>query len=114
MRTVYDEYQKRKAERETAEKWNALPTGTKYRSNTFDISPAHCHIELTRVGQQIGGGQNYWETEDAFNGALIQEIVSRPDIITAAIDRLRGREREALEQCRAFAEGILEDIQYGD
>ncbi len=52
MSTVYDDYQKRKAERETAEKWSALPAGTKYRNNTFDISPAHCHIKLVRAGQQ--------------------------------------------------------------
>ena len=110
MSTVYDDYQKRKAERETAEKWNALPAGTKYRNDTFDISSAHCSIKLVRAGQQTESGKNYWETGDAFDGALIQEIVNHPEVIVAAIDRLRKREREALEQCRAFAEGMLADI----
>ena len=111
MNTPYERYRERRAERESAEAWDTLPAGPKYTENAFRISPAHCHIELTRAGQQSQGGRNYWETARAFNSALIQEIANHPEIIAGAIARLREAEHKALENCRAFAEGILADIE---
>ena len=111
MATEYEAYQQAKRERETAEAWNNLPNGPKYRANKFDISVAHCSIKLTRAGQQRESGQNYWETEQALNGALLTTIACHPEIIEEAIEALCIKEKAALAKCREFAQGILDEIE---
>ena len=111
MGTAYEQYQQAKSEREAAEQWNDLPNGRKYMESKFQISVAHCSIKLTRAGQQAAGGKNYWETEKAFNGALLTVIARHPEIIEEAIEELRIREKLALLECQAFAQGILDQIQ---
>lgn len=71
------EWQSAKNAVNNAKSWQALPNGPRYQTDSFSISITHCvPPKLTRAGQQSCGGKNYWETEEAFNKAILAYIVN--------------------------------------
>lgn len=97
-------WQKAKEERVAAEKWNSLPEGRKYESSTMAISIAHCNKPmLNRMGQQTCGGTSYWKTEEGFNLAILEHIISDWDTIyPKVIAILESKESKALKECQSY------------
>lgn len=99
-------------DRQKAENWNALPNGKRYMQDTFSISVAHCTPpKLVRAGQQSAGGQNYWETEEAFNTVILQWLVKNwnkayPEII----EMMKDKENQALVDCQEYVSKMQQMI----
>ena len=73
-------WQELKRARQEAESWQSLPKGRRYSASKFEISIAHCRVPmLNRMGQQVCGGQAYWEASPEFNTAILETIVEEWD-----------------------------------
>lgn len=101
-----------RCDRQKAENWNALPNGQKYMQDTFSISVAHCTPpKLVSAGQKSAGGQNYWETEEAFNTAILQWLVKNwnkayPEII----EIMKDKEKQTLVDCQEYVSKMQQMI----
>lgn len=109
--TRYTKWQKAVGDAQGAQGWHDLPKGPRYQCDTFEISPAHCKLSLTRCGQQSHGSKNYWESPDALNRALIQVIIRhRNTLIPEAIELLKKEADEALVACKGWLDGMRSQI----
>lgn len=98
--------------RKGAESWNNLPNGQCYQRDSFSISVGHSKApKLTRCGQKYASGQNYWETEEAFNKTMLEWLVKNwskafPEII----EMMKAKERAALLECQEYVAKMQEMI----
>jgi len=106
------EYRKAKRAVEKAEEWNNLPSGLRYQGDKFDISIPHCSApKLTRAGQKYAGGQNYWDTDEELNLALLEYIIDNWDFIYQDVfSRLQDKESAALKKCQTFIDDLQKAI----
>lgn len=108
MSDLIEKWRKNEWELEEAKKWNDLPEGQRYQQDSFNISKSHCTAPmLCRAGQQTCGGKNYWETEKAFNQAILQYLIDGwSDHYPVIIEIMRQKERESLRNCQSFVDGM--------
>lgn len=99
-----------------AKSWQALPSGPYYQNDTFAISLAHCKApQLVRAGQQSCGGRNYWETEEAFNKAILEYIVGNWQAVYPEVLKImEEKERKALIACQDYVKGLQELIDQAE
>jgi hypothetical protein len=117
MSDLVNKWHEAKRARAQAEEWNYLPKGQSYSNSTFQISQAHSKAPvLVRHGQQVCGGTNYWETDKAFNDAILTHVVeSWSGIYPHVLEVLIRREREALKACQAYVDEMQAAIsEVGD
>lgn len=113
MSKVYQDYLEAKRNYEKAEKWTTMQKrgGGRSGADSFFISVVHSGIKLTRCGQYQTGGQNYWETEPAFNTCLLEWIVANIDTVQeGALALLKEKEQKALVACKDFVKEIQSAI----
>jgi len=115
MDSLINNWKKAESTRAEAEQWNDLPNGRKYQNDTFAISKPHCKApQLTRAGQHSSGGQNYWETAEGFNNAIIKHIVSDwENIYPKVLEILKKEENEALVACQSYVtdlQGLIDKV----
>lgn len=111
MSAKLDNYFKAVRDRETAEKWVRMAKDSTRNGSSFSMSTAHSTMKLTRCGQYSEGGKNYWETETAFNDAMLQWIKQNLDVVQAgAIGIMKQKEDESLRNCQAFLNEMQEKI----
>lgn len=95
--TAYNNYRAAAARRREAEKWMCHIGKHGHGSDVLRISAVHSSIKLTIAGQYTEGGQNYWDSPEVLNKALVGAILKHWDIIsTAAVAALQGEENKAL------------------
>lgn len=99
-----------KIDTDEAIKWNELPNGETYCDAKFEITHTSS-ITLTRSGQQVCGGNNYWKSPEVLNKAIIEVIASDNTIIERAIEVIKEKERQAIIDCRSFAEELLGKVE---
>ncbi len=110
--SLIQDYKNAQKNADEAKEWNDLPNGRVYQSDSFDISEAHCTPPvLVRAGQQYCGGQNYWESNEEFNNALLTYIISDWDnIYTYVMEIMNKRKDEKLKKCQTFIDEMQELI----
>lgn len=109
----YKQYQDAKNRRAKAEEWlNLAKCKDSQDSHPFSLSLAHSKIMLMRCGQHYAGGQNYWESPECLNSAILKAIEKNYDLIMAdALAHLKEQERIALINCEELNHKILEEIE---
>ena len=110
-------WQKEEAKLRDARQWLAHigKTGRSTRNHVdiLRISPAHCKpAKFTVAGQYTEGGNNYWESPDAFNDALMVIILQQFDgLSAAALVLLEKKVAEALVSAEDEAASVQEAIK---
>ncbi len=96
-----------------AKEWNDLPKGRKYGNSKFKISIAHCNVpKLIRGGQQVCGGNNYWETDEDFGNAILKYLVDGwDDHYPQIIKILENDEKKALQACQSYIDEMQMEIK---
>lgn len=71
---------------------------TRSSADVLNLSPGHCKApQFTIAGQYTEGGNNYWESPDAFNDAMQAVILSRfKELSGEAVALIEKRVAEAL------------------
>jgi len=72
--------------------------GAKGRNETLGLSVAHAKMKLVVAGQYSTGGQNYWDSPDAFNNLLLEYVHTHFAEIRSSIEKtmaLRLKEARA-------------------
>ena len=112
MSTLLKEWQKKKEDLKKAREWNDLPSGPKYENASFTISIVHCSSPtLVRAGQQNCGGQNYWNTPDAMNKAILAYLVANWERVWPEVEKiLEVEERAALIACQSHVDEMQNAI----
>lgn len=79
---------------------------------SFKISRVHCKVPmLMRCGQHTEGGQNYWESPDGLNAAILDYLVSNWESIYPVVIRImEEKEREALINCQKYIDEMQQKI----
>ena len=117
MSKIYQDYLEAKRNYETAERWSTMRKrgGGRMSDDSFNISVDHSGIKLTRCGQYQAGGQNYWDTEAAFNKCLLEWIVANIDTVQeGALALMKQKEHQALIKCKEFVAEIQSAIDQAD
>jgi hypothetical protein len=107
----YDIYCGAKGAVDNAKKWNDLPNGQRYMSDTFEISVAHCQLKLVRAGQQVQGGPNYWDAPKELSEEIIKIISADITIIARAIAAMEKTAARLLAECEQETAERMQDIQ---
>ena len=107
------DWEKNKEAIKKAKEWNDLPNGKSYCGGTFEISKDHCNPPmLTRMGQQVCGGQTYWKTENKFNDMILRYLVDNwEEHYPKIIKMMEHEERESLKKCKSYIEEMLNKIE---
>ncbi len=105
----YKSYLEAKNQTETAKEWEDLKSSRDSQtSSLFKISKASSKLSLTYCGQHSCGGQNYWEAPKALTRSILDVIYDDFDmIIDKAVKKLEEKEKQALRDCKEYAENIL-------
>jgi hypothetical protein len=117
MSKVYQDYLEAKRNYETADRWATMQKrgGGRMGGDSFAISVDHSAIKLVRCGQYQTGGQNYWETDAAFNKCLLEWIVANIDTVQeGALALMKQKEHQALIKCKEFVAEIQSAINQAD
>lgn len=108
----YNNYKKTQIEVLAAENWLSLKDSCDSQTGKkFKISLPHSVFKLTRCGQHNAGGNNYHESPEAFNKAMLVIIQNRYDELTQkALQFLRLKEKEALLALEEDIDNIKKEI----
>lgn len=112
MSKELDTWLKAKQDLNEAKRWQKLGE-TKGRTGGFiDISEAHCKPpKLVRAGQTHTGGNNYWNTEEAFEKAILSYLVDNwKEIGPRVIASMEKKEKEALINCQNYVDQMQDQI----
>ena len=113
----YEIYLQAKNNTKAAKEWNNLPNSkAKYRNDSFEVVLHTAILKLERCGQHFqGGGNNYWPMPKEMTNSLLEVIKeNQNELFTKAINKLKEKEKQALLECRDFAEKILKNIKEKD
>ena len=98
---LFEVWEKAKANTHYAKCWQDLPNQKSHLGDRFLISPAHSSIKLVRAGQHSQGSQNYHDSPDALNKALLVVLAKEGDaLIEKAIAYLKQQETLPLINCQ--------------
>ena len=107
----YDVYRKAVNALEMSKQWNELPKGQKYQNDKMDISPAHCTLKLVRSGQQVQGGQNYWDAPPELVAEILDILKEDKTIIERALIMLSRKATNLLVECEQETLERMKQIQ---
>lgn len=101
-------WDKAKTAVQRAKAWQNLPNGPRYENDTFAISLAHCKPPtIVRAGQRVCGGQNYWETEQEFNLAILEYIVKDwKEVYLKVMAIMEKKEKDALIDLQSYVDSM--------
>jgi hypothetical protein len=81
----------------------------------FSLSAPHGNVKMVICGQHCAGGQNYWDSPEAFNRVLAEVMVENFQFISGkVIEKMQKTERTALIACKDMVDTMNEEIEVAE